>query len=417
MESIKINNKLVKKLSNRSVGVECQEGQKHQHIFILGSKGIPASYGGFETFVEKLTEYRLSEKIHYHIARMAEDWLCYQYNDAECFDIKTPQIGAARAVWYDVAALYISIRLCQKNSGVKQPVFYMLTCRIGPFIGFLKKRIERLGGRLYLNPDGHEWKRSKWNMLIRRYWKLSERLMVKHADLVICDSVHIKEYIEKEYTKYQPKTMFIAYGADRTPSILGEEGKYADWLQKNGLVKGEYYLAVSRFVPENNFETMIREFMKTDSSRDFAIITTDNTPFYKKLQKKLHFIEDKRIKFIDTVYDVELLKKIRENAYAYIHGHEVGGTNPSLLESLWCTDMNLLLDVGFNREVAQESTLYWTKDGGSLAALIEKADGLERTKISEMGRMAKERVREAYQWEDIVKKYEDIFLHHDMRSI
>ena len=95
----------------------------------------------------------------------------------------------------------------------------------------------------------------------------------------------------------------------------------------------------------------------------------------------------------------------------------MGGTNPSLLESLWCTDMNLLLDVGFNREVAQESTLYWTKDGGSLAALIEKADGLERTKISEMGRMAKERVREAYQWEDIVKKYEDIFLHHDMRSI
>lgn len=416
METITINNKILKVLpqwSHRYWG-----GLTGQHVFIIGCKGIPASYGGFETFVENLTKYRRNDKICYHVARMAKDYIRYEYNNAECFNVKVPSFGSASAVWYDVAALYISIRWCQKNPCIKRPVFYILGCRIGPFIRFFKIRIKGLGGILYVNPDGQEWKRGKWNRLIQRYWKFSERFMIRNADFVICDSIHIQDYIKNEYAEYSFQTDYIPYGTAIRPSILlDKKGRYAEWLKEKKLVSGEYYLAVGRFVPENNFETMLCEFMKSGSKRDFVIITTSNPRFYDILEKKIHFSRDKRIKFVGTVYEEELLKKIRENAYAYLHGHEVGGTNPSLVEALGSTDMNLLLDVEFNREVAGMSAFYWTKENGNLSALISKVEKMSRDEIKAAGSQAKERIRKSYLWEDIVKRYEDIFLKNEVRFL
>lgn len=134
-----------------------------------------------------------------------------------------------------------------------------------------------------------------------------------------------------------------------------------------------------------------------------------NDKFLDELEKKLHYRADGRIKFIGTVYDQELLKKIRENAYAYLHGHEVGGTNPSLLEALGSTDLNLLLDVSFNREVGQDCALYWTKENGSLAKLIDEVDEMSGEEILELGRAAKKRVTEQYSWERICEQYEEVF--------
>lgn len=417
-EYVTINNKIARRLpaSPQKPGTS-GEGEDEQDVFIIGSKGIPALYGGFETFVERLTERRISKKIRYHVARLARDKARYEYNGVECFDVKVPNIGAARAVWYDVAALYSSIRWCKKNPDIRCPVFYVLACRIGPLAWWFKREIKKTGGLLYVNPDGHEWKRAKWSKPVQRYWKLSERLMVKHSDMVICDSECIRSYIGKEYKKYAPQTVFIAYGADESPSYLSERGgKYVRWLKEKGLKAGEYYLAVSRFVPENNFEIMIREFMESGSKKDFVIITTQNQRFRKRLEKKLRFSGDGRIKFVGTVYDAELLKKIREKAYGYFHGHEVGGTNPSLLEALGSTDVNLLLDVEFNREVAGKSAFYWTKEKGNLAALIDRVDKMSRADNREMGLQAKRRIREFYKWEDIVEKYEALFLSHGVED-
>ena len=128
------------------------------------------------------------------------------------------------------------------------------------------------------------------------------------------------------------------------------------------------------------------------------------------MQSLLHFSKDKRIKFVGTVYDKELLKKIRENAYAYFHGHEVGGTNPSLLEALGATNLNLLLDVSYNREVAEDAALYWTKEDGDLATLIDKADALSKEQIELLGRRAKKRIKDAYSWEYICRRYLEVFL-------
>ena len=277
-----------------------------------------------------------------------------------------------------------------------------MACRIGPFAGHFYKEIHKLGGTVYLNPDGHEWMRAKWSAPIRKYWKISEQMMVKYCDLAICDSVNIGKYIHECYDGKgikgkNPKTTFIAYGADLTLSKLADDDeKLVNWYKEKGLTKKGYYLVVGRFVPENSFEVMIREFMKSKSQKDFAIITNINDKFLNELEEKLHFKRDKRIKFVGTVYDQELLKKIRENAYAYFHGHTVGGTNPSLIEALGSTDLNLLVDVGFNKEVAEDCALYWSRKPGRLAKLIDKADQMGTDEIAEMGRRAKQRVAKEY---------------------
>lgn len=408
-----------------------------QHVFIVGSKSLGA-YGGYETFVYKLTEYHQNNKnIKYHVACKANGNGCmdeskltgvkrindseFQFQNAHCFKIPVPNIGPAVAIYYDVAALKFCCEYIE-NNGIKNPIIYILTCRIGPFISHYYRKIHKLGGRVFLNPDGHEWMRAKWSKPIRKYWKISEQMMVKHSDLVICDSVNIEKYIHECYdgkgirsqsgeNGRNPKTTFIAYGADLTPSKLADNDKIlVDWYKEKCISKNNYYLVVGRFVPENSFEIMIREFMKSRSQRDFAIITNVEENFLNELEVKLHFKQDKRIKFVGTVYDQELLKKIRENAYAYFHGHTVGGTNPSLIEALGSTNLNLLVDVRFNREVAEDNALYWSRKPGALAKLIDKADAMSEGEIVELGKKSKKRVAEAYSWEYITKKYENVFL-------
>lgn len=381
-----------------------------QHVFIVGSKGIPGSYGGYETFVDKLTEYHQDEKhLKYHVACKADEDGEFEYHNARCFKVKVPDIGPTQAIYYDVVALQRVVAYIKKHA-IKHPVVYILACRIGPFCSHFHKEIRKLGGKLYVNPDGHEWMRAKWSKPVRAYWKQSERLMVKNCDLLICDSKNIEKYIHKEYSKYNPQTTYISYGAETRKSALADDDpELLAWYEEKGLSPKSYYLVVGRFVPENNYETMIREFMLSKSKRDFALITNVSDKFLDELKKWTHFDEDPRIKFVGTVYDQELLMKIRENAYAYLHGHEVGGTNPSLLEALGSTDLNLLLDVGFNREVAEGAALYWRKEAGSLARLIEVADGLGKAAIAKRGEFASTRIERNYSWREISAKYKELF--------
>ncbi len=382
-----------------------------QNVYIVGSKGC-GNYGGYETFVDKLTEYhQYNKKIQYHIAWKGSQTKEFQYHNTHSFQIKVPNIGSVQAVYYDIVALNYCLEHIKKNS-IENPIIYILACRIGPFAAHFQNEIHRLGGRIYLNPDGHEWMRTKWSSLVRKYWKMSEKLMVKHSDLLVCDSKNIEKYIQTTYKQYNPVTTFIAYGADLSPSTLADDAKILiDWYTQKQLKAKEYYLIVGRFVPENSFETIIREFMKSKSKRKLAIITTVNDKFLNQLERRLCFKSDKRIQFVGTVYDQELLKKIRENAYAYFHGHTVGGTNPSLIEALGSTDLNLLIDVSFNREVADDSALYWNKKRGNLANLISKVDIMSAKEINNFGYKAKKRVSDYYTWEYITKEYEKLFIY------
>lgn len=378
------------------------------HVFIIGSKGIPANYGGFETFVHKLTEGKKNDQIQYHVSCLSDKPGEFKFNGVRCFNIKVPRIGSAGALLYDILSLLNCYRFINKNK-LNDCVIYILACRIGPFLSVFKHKLEANNIKVYVNPDGHEWLRGKWNKFIKMYWKFSERLMNKYVDLVICDSKAIEAYINREYSQYKKATVFIPYGADMTDNDDGCLVQLNDWKRKFN-IKDDYFLIVGRFVPENNYDLIIKEFIASGSDRDLVIISNvSENKYYKKIAQKTAFNLHENIKFVGTVYDQKLLSVIRQNAFAYLHGHEVGGTNPSLLEGMATTKINLLLDVIFNKEVAGDAALYFSKSEGSMAGLLKMVEAFPPEQINELGIMAKRRIHESYSWDKIINQYELLF--------
>lgn len=380
-----------------------------QHVFIIGSRGLPAQYGGFETFVDQLVSHQVSPDIQYHVACLSTDQ-AYQHFDfkgVDCFTIKAPRLGPARVIAYDMMAINYALKHIKKQ-GIEQPIFYVLGNTIGAFVAPFARKIHKMGGRFYINPDGLEWKRAKWAKPIQAYLKYSEKIMTRHADLVISDNPGIESYIKEAYP--WSETTYIAYGTDLSPTSLNsQDNKVREFYQKWQTQEKNYYLILGRFVPENNYETAIREFMASSTKRDLVIICNqEGNPYFEELRARTGFDQDPRVKFVGTVYDQDLLKYIRKEAFAYIHGHEVGGTNPGLLEALAQTDLNLVLGVSFNQTVAKDSAHYWTKETGNLAHLIDRVDSLED--VSEWGQRAKANMKQNFTWEKIVGEYEELFL-------
>ncbi len=383
---------------------------KKVEVFILGSKGIPAKYGGFETFVENLTSKKNNDGINYNISCISNQNSEFYYNNSRCFNVKVPNIGPGKAIVYDILALKKTIDFIKKQH-IDNFIVYILASRIGPFLNHYKKQIHKLNGKVLLNPDGNEWKRKKWNFLIRRYWKISEKQMVSKSDLIVCDSMQIQKYIKSSYTIFNPITKYIPYGSDLTQDKLTINDSIQKWYDTHKIRLNEYYLIVGRFVEENNYEYMIREFLKSDTNKDLVIITNvEKNKFYRKLNNKLNFKKDSRIKFVGTIYDYHTINFIRENAYAYLHGHEVGGTNPSLLESLSKTKINILLDVNFNREVGKNSCFYFDKMDNSLIEVIRHVETLSAKDIIKLEKESKTNIHENYNWTAVVNSYEKLFI-------
>lgn len=378
-------------------------------IFIIGSRGLPAQYGGFETFVEKLISHKVSPAIRYHVACLSDESTGkhFDYKGADCFTVNPPKLGPARVIAYDMMAINYSLKLIKKE-GIQAPIFYILGNTIGAFIVHFAKKIQSIGGILLVNPDGLEWKRAKWSKPVQSYLKYSEKEMTKYANLIISDNRGIETYIQNTYP--WARTTFIAYGTDLSKTTLtAEDDLVRDWYQEWQTQEKDYYLILGRFVPENNYETAIREFMKSSTERDLVIICNyEGNSYFDELRQITGFDKDKRVKFVGTVYDQDLLKYIRNQAFAYIHGHEVGGTNPGLLEALAQTDLNLIYNVDFNHQVAQETALYWNKEDGNLSQLIDSVDG--QVSFEDFGNAAKANMKENYTWEKIVGEYEELFL-------
>lgn len=185
-----------------------------QHVFLVGAKSLGA-YGGYETFIDKLTEYHQNDsQLKYHVACKANgdgymdetklngvnciikdndgSTVEFTYHNARCFRLRIPPIGSVQAIYYDIYALCECCKYIERNQ-IDHPIIYIMACRIGPFIKYFYNKIHKLNGIIYLNPDGHEWMRAKWNYFIRKYWKLSELMMVKYSDLSICDSIVIEK--------------------------------------------------------------------------------------------------------------------------------------------------------------------------------------------------------------------------------
>ncbi len=383
-------------------------------IFIIGCKGIPANYGGFETFTDNLVTRKKSSLLQYYVTCLSDkksDNKLKNYHNAVCKNIYVPKMGGIRAILYDLKSLEWALNKIDKDN-LDSGYIYILGCTIGPLIDLYREKFKKRGFNFFLNPDGHEWKRDKWPLPVKKYLKFSEKSMVKKADLIICDSVSIEKYIKSDYKRYNPKTKYISYGSDIIGTKLTSKTyKVKKFFSKFSITENNYYLVVGRFVPENNYETIIREFMQSNTSKDLVIITNYfGSKFFNELKKKTGFNKDSRIKFVGTVYDADLLKYIREKAFAYIHGHSVGGTNPSLLEALGATKLNLLYEVGFNKEVANDSALYWNLKEGNLSNLINNVDDFGYYKRNSYEKKAKQVIKERYSWNKIISEYEELFL-------
>lgn len=379
------------------------------NVFVIGSKGIPAKYGGFETFVEKLTLNKKSSEIKYFVSCMSEAKE-FEHNNATCFSIKLKKdtafyrmVNVSNALkWVEK---YIESKSCDDTN-----IVYVLGCRVGLLFKKHSKKLHKLGCIVVVNPDGLEWKRDKWKKWQKKVLLYSEKKLIKNSDYIICDSKGIKDYITNRYPFYdKDKIEFIAYGSD----IYESKATFDDakkWLLKYDTAPFDYYLVVGRFVAENNFELMIDNFMKSKTNKKLLMITNvEKNKYYQYLQNKLNFESDKRIVFAGTLYNEELLKKIRELAFAYLHGHSVGGTNPSLLEALSYTKINILYDVPFNSEVGQEQCLYFDHEAKKLSEIIDALDNENIYKSYLKTFKSVEIIRNNYSWDSIIDKYENFF--------
>lgn len=380
------------------------------NVFVVGSKGIPAQYGGFETFVENLTKRKKSSRIHYFVSCMEKEERTFEHNSTLCFSVGGKTDKASQRI-LNVSKSLAWVESYLKENPNPHNIVYILGCRIGPLLKQHVKKLHKLGCAIWSNPDGLEWKRGKWSAIEKKILKYCEKCLVLNSDYLICDSRGIQDYILNEYKRVRSEdTRFIAYGCDLQRSQSSQR-ELSDWLDGKGVSKEGYYLVVGRFVPENNYEVIIREFMKTKTKKDLVIVTNvEKNKFFTTLEDDLHFSKDPRIKFVGTLYEQELLKKVRENAYAYIHGHSVGGTNPSLLEALGATGLNLLFDVPFNEEVGENQCLYFNASEGSLAALIEQVE-LKKPVFNPSGI-----IERRYSWDSIVQSYEKEILTYFERN-
>ncbi len=378
-----------------------------KNVFIIGSRGYHYKYGGFERFVDNLIDNYNDENTIFHISELSnKQKKTINPKDNVYVDyIKVGNLKSATMLVHTIKSFKYYVKYIENNH-IENSVIYVLGLKLGPYLKWYKKKLKKLGIKIYFNPDGLEWKRTKWNYFVKKFFLLEEKWMFNNCDLLICDSKGILDYIKNKYPKNKVPKKYIAYGT--IPVQTNDELK-EEILKKYNLKTNNYFIIVCRFVPENNFELIIKEFMKTKIDKELVIIgDINNNKYYNKLLKKINFNQDKRVRFLGPIYDVSTLEIIRRNAFAYLHGHSVGGTNPTLLESMLTVDLNILYDVNFNREVGCDSCLYFTKEEGNLSKLLSDIKYLEKMK-KPLGIKAKEIIKKKFTWDFIVSEYKKIF--------
>lgn len=377
-----------------------------KNIFIVGSQGYDKNYGGWETFVKNFCDFYDKKSANIYVSEIS-DKKCDEYkkNGIICNPIYTKKRGSITMMIYSIKSLLYYIKYI-KNNKIENSIIYILGLKMGTLSYFLKPKFKKYNIKVFVNPDGLEWKRSKWNKLVKKYFLIAEKSMTKNCDGIVCDAVGIKDYLIETYPKNKVPKYFIAYGAT-IPDISQINEK--DILKKYNLKKNGYCLVVGRCVPENNIELIINEFKKSKIDKDLVIISNiENSSYYEVFKGNTKYEDDKRIKVLGSIYDKQELSIIRKNAYLYLHGHSVGGTNPSLLEAMSLTDLNLLFDCVFNKEVGSDTCLYFSNKNNNLKRLLDNKDLLDKSK-KKLGTLAKKRIDDSYTWELVVQKYKDIF--------
>lgn len=356
-------------------------------LAILGTRGIPANYGGFETFAEKLAIglTRLGHQVTVY-CEARETAAPKEFQGVRLRYIRAPRLGPVETILYDLKCLW--------DARTGYDTVYMLGYGAAPFC-----MLPRLwGSELWINPDGLEWARGKWNFLAKTYFRLMEWTSVRVADRLIADAAAIRESLTARHGPL-PKCTVIPYGCEIVDRLPAAE-PLAEWA----LAPESYYLVVCRLEPENHVREILHAFRQSRSARQLVVV--GNHRAETSYVRELCSIRDPRIRMIGTVYDQKKLVCLRAHAFAYMHGHSVGGTNPSLLEAMGCGNLVFAHDNPFNRETLGE----WGQFFGDAAELTEAINRIELDGVrsGEWRSAVAARARAYYRWADIISSYAEL---------
>jgi rhamnosyltransferase len=394
-------------MQNRFVN-KSRKSEKNE-FFIVGSRGLPASYSGYETLAEEIGT-RLSQRgigVHVTCEVASEEEIGPpEYRGVRLSYIQAPD-NHLRTFISDYKALKHCAELADRGD-----VIYLLGYGIGPFLWPVLREIRQKGIRFWINPDGLEWKRSRWPAVVRRYLRFAEGFIARRADRIIADAVAIKNYLQRQYALPDKKFSVVEYGAPKSEAADDrnvEEEVFA-FLREHGLVEGEYFMKVARCVPENNIALIAKAFAQTPEIKKKLLVITnrdsENAYYHKLRQIVAKNGAEKRVYILGPIYDQPFLRHLRRKAYGYLHGHEVGGTNPSLVEAMGEASFILALDSEFSREVLGNAALFYDKEVNDVAQKVMKAIDLPDTEIEQYQTRAKARVETHYNWERITDCYE-----------
>lgn len=366
-------------------------------IAFISTRGIPNNYGGFEQFAEYIS-VGLVQRGH-EVTVYSPHYHPYQkktYKGVRIKHIYSPEKwmgGSVGSFFYDYACLKDALK--KENFDIIYEAGY--TSIIPAYIRFNVKDIKK--PIFTTNMDGLEYKRTKFNPLVRKFVFWEEKMAVKHSHYLIADNMGIQDYYMEKYGK---ESKFLAYGADI----------HDDWdealLREFGLEVDNYYLIVARLEPENNLVMAIEGYLKSaeNGKRPLIIVGKTNTPHGKELVKK--YGQEKSIRFMGGIYDFKKLDSVRHFSYAYFHGHSVGGTNPSLLEAMASGCFMLANDNVFNRAVLKENALYY-RNADDVCELLNRIDDEVGAKKESLVNRNWEEIKTVYSWEKLVDEHEKYF--------
>lgn len=359
-------------------------------IALIGTRGVPARYGGFETAVEEIGG-RLAQRGH------SVTVYCRSGGQSEPplpthLGMRLVQLPAAKRKTLETLS-HTALSTLHAVTRGHPDVAVVFNAANSPFLPALRLR----GIPVATHVDGLEWKRAKWGGSGKRYYRVAEALAVQWSDALIADAQGIEDYYRAEFNA---PTVQIAYGA---PIIDGRRG---DRLGELGLSRHGYHLVVARFEPENHVDLAVDGYRA--SAAQLPLVVVGSAPYADAYTERIRRVAagDRRVIQLGGVWDQELLDQLYANAAAYVHGHSVGGTNPSLLRAMGAGADVLAYDVNFNRDVMGSRDVYWS-DAPALAKLLNWAER-DRDAARERGNCLRRRAAQHYSWEDVANDYESL---------
>lgn len=351
-------------------------------IVIIGTVGVPACYGGFESLVENLLDYT-PQDVEYTV-----------FCTSKKYKTKLESYKGAKLDYLDLDANGMdSIMYDYKSMKMSLDADIMLVLGVSGcmFLPFIRRKFK---GKIITNIDGLEWKRDKWNPLVKWLLHYSEKQAVKYSDVVIGDNKGITDYVKEAYKK---EAVLIAYGGDHATKVTDDS-----LYEKYSFMRNPYAVTVCRIEPENNIHKILEAFCKLPENQLVIVGNWKNSEYGVLLKEKYSKYEN--IHLLNPIYENHEINWIRSNANLYIHGHSAGGTNPSLVEAMNLGLPVFAFDCVYNKATTLDKSLYW-KEPEDLVNLIQK----ESFELGRIGKKMKEIASDEYTWKKIAEEYNKLW--------